>query len=44
MQPVEDALRPAQLVALLTDDLYRRSANHANAMAGHLRRSRGRNR
>ena len=29
----------AQLVALLTDDLYRRSANHANAMAGHLRRS-----
>jgi threonine aldolase len=29
----------AQLVALLTDNLYRRSANHANAMAGHLRRS-----
>ena len=29
----------AQLVALLTGDLYRRSANHANAMAGHLRRS-----
>ncbi len=29
----------AQLIALLTDDLYLRSANHANAMAGHLRRS-----
>jgi threonine aldolase len=29
----------AQLVALLTDDLYRRSASHANAMAGHLRRT-----
>jgi threonine aldolase len=29
----------AQLIALLTDDLYRRSANRANAMAGHLRRS-----
>lgn len=29
----------AQLIALLTDDLYRSSAAHANAMAGHLRRS-----
>ncbi|MHC5797963.1 threonine aldolase family protein [Lacisediminihabitans sp. FW035] len=29
----------AQLIALLSNDLYRRSANHANAMAGHLRRS-----
>ena len=29
----------AQLIALLTDDLYRTSASHANAMAGHLRRS-----
>jgi threonine aldolase len=29
----------AQLIALLSDDLYRRSANHANVMAGHLRRS-----
>jgi threonine aldolase len=29
----------AQLVALLSDDLYRRSANHANVMAAHLRRS-----
>ena len=28
----------AQLIALLTDDLYRRSAGHANAMAAHLRR------
>ena len=29
----------AQLIALLSNDLYRRSANHANTMAGHLRRS-----
>ncbi len=29
----------AQLIALLTDDLYLRSATHANAMATHLRRS-----
>jgi threonine aldolase len=29
----------AQLIALLSNDLYRRSAHHANVMAGHLRRS-----
>jgi threonine aldolase len=29
----------AQLIALLSHDLYLRSAHHANAMAGHLRRS-----
>ena len=28
----------AQLIALLTDDLYLRSSRHANAMAAHLRR------
>jgi threonine aldolase len=29
----------AQFLALLEDDLWLRSASHANAMAGHLRRS-----
>ena len=29
----------AQLIALLTDDLWLRSASHSNAMAAHLRRS-----